>query len=371
MAIYLVTLNRNEVAQTEIDETGSYLLSRCGKTRPYRDITMFFRVAFVVGLWCLSSADWASYKRKFNKNYSSVEDAFRRQIYEESTRNNIEHNILYDLKLVTWRRGPTMFSDMTAEERSGFLGALPPTANFSAPPEYLGPELWEGEPPASVDYRTNPCLTPPKDQGASTAACSRNCWAFATIGLLEFRYCAREGTQQRFSEKYLVNCADNRSCEGGHIDKALEFVIEKQKIPSEASYPYTLSKEPCREPYVDLFDMKDLVGYEILHGDEALLRAVAFRGPVAVYMWTNMTGLQDFTPGEDDIFSSAVCDNLEPGAYDHAVMVVGYGSNAQGKYWIIRNSWGPLWGQHGYAKISRDKVNHCHISDSVFVPKYA
>merc|ERR1711881_454287 len=45
----------------------------------------------------------------------------------------------------------------------------------------------------------------------------------------------------------------------------------------------------------------------------------------------------------------------------HAVLVVGWGENAkEGKYWIVKNSWGPHWGEDGYFRIKRG-VDSCAI----------
>jgi hypothetical protein len=35
---------------------------------------------------------------------------------------------------------------------------------------------------------------------------------------------------------------------------------------------------------------------------------------------------------------------------DHAVQVTGY--NAEGNYWIVRNSWGEYWGEMGYVRVA-------------------
>ena len=45
----------------------------------------------------------------------------------------------------------------------------------------------------------------------------------------------------------------------------------------------------------------------------------------------------------------------------HAVVAVGWGESEFGPYWIIRNSWSPLWGQDGYIYISM-KNNLCGIT---------
>jgi len=75
-----------------------------------------------------------------------------------------------------------------------------------------------------------------------------------------------------------------------------------------------------------------------------LLAAIA-QGPVSVTVEADTATFQGYTGG---ILNSAKCGtNL-----DHAITAVGYGTKDGQSYYIVRNSWGPSWGDAGYIMIA-------------------
>ena len=52
-------------------------------------------------------------------------------------------------------------------------------------------------------------------------------------------------------------------------------------------------------------------------------------------------------------YKSGIIDSPDCGIMlNHAVLAVGYGTENGTDYYIVRNSWGPDWGEQGYVRIA-------------------
>mmetsp|Transcript_11772 Transcript_11772/g.17268 ORF Transcript_11772/g.17268 Transcript_11772/m.17268 type:complete len:105 (+) Transcript_11772:555-869(+) len=51
---------------------------------------------------------------------------------------------------------------------------------------------------------------------------------------------------------------------------------------------------------------------------------------------------------------------------DHTVYTIGYGTDEEtGKdYWLVRNTWGPFWGEEGTIRLERTEEPNCGITNT-------
>jgi len=168
------------------------------------------------------------------------------------------------------------------------------------------------------------------------------------------------------SEQNLVDCSEtfgNQGCNGGLMDNAFNYVKANKGIDTESSYPYEAKDGRCRFKK-DKIGAEDSGFTDIPQGDEdALTAALASVGPVSVAIDASQESFQFYKKG---VYYEPNCS---PTGLDHGVLAVGYGVDKDGgNFYIVKNSWGPDWGEKGYIRMARDKDNNCGIASAASYP---
>ena len=65
-----------------------------------------------------------------------------------------------------------------------------------------------------------------------------------------------------------------------------------------------------------------------------------------------------------------IFDGPCPTSLDHAVLIVGYGSEGGKDYWIVKNSWGESWGMKGYMHMHRNTGDSSGLCGINMMPSF-
>lgn len=253
--------------------------------------------------------------------------------------------------------GMNRFGDLEPQEFAQQFTGFNSTGFRPAQPSFLPYDTWK---PCCVDWRSSGAVTGVKFQGSCLS-----CWAFAAVAAIEGMNKIRTGELVSLSEQQLVDCdtKSNAGCNGGLMDYAFQYITKHGGIAAEDAYPYrarqanSCNKKPSAVVTID--------GYEdVPANDEAALKKAVAAQPVAVAIEASGSHFQFYSEG---VFAGKCGTEL-----DHGVAAVGYGSTADGtKYWIVKNSWGPEWGEKGYIRMKRDvedKEGLCGIAMEASYP---
>jgi len=198
----------------------------------------------------------------------------------------------------------------------------------------------------SFDWRPKGAVNAVKDQ----KQCG-SCWAFATVANVEGVYKHQHGKLLSLSEQELVSCdpTDN-GCNGGLPANAYQWLITRHRgLELESDYEYDAVDEACTldrsKQRVFVHDFVQVPP----QSEGQMTRELIKYGPLSIGL--NADLLQMYTGGVMDP-DEVDCD---PNALDHGVAIVAFGVDDGMKYWTIRNSWGSMWGEEGYFRISRGK----------------
>jgi cathepsin L len=291
-----------------------------------------------------------------------------------------------------WKAAPTKFSDRTDAERKAVRGY-----KRSAQPLEHGISLLEfSEPretlPESKSWTHLYVARHIKDQGACGS-----CWAIATTSVLEAHYeiyTAKGGQTRTFSPQQTLDCTPNPQacggtggCDGATVELGMGWILQNG-LATDEEVSYTAKDGQCSahsdadgEPDTMKGGHGDdsmqvltqqrvapsdpaapsnqggasfgLVGYHTLkrNDDYSLAKAVVDYGPVAV-----SASAESWFEYHSGIFDSCTQDTV----VDHAITLYGFGKEHGQKYWHIRNSWGPEWGEAGFIRLKRHDDGHQH-----------
>lgn len=260
-------------------------------------------------------------------------------------------------KGLNWHAEVNSISRLPPDQRAALLGARL-QAGSSGMPSSLTAGSSPGEMtayPATLDWRDNggDWTTPVKNQ----AHCG-SCYAFATVGAYESRLelaMNDPDLNPDFSEQEIVSCSGCGGCAGAYMtcpmNRALfPGMVEESCFPY-ASASYTVPCTVCTNP--DRYKPDDWI--PLWYEDEATIKGALLRGPIVgtflVYddFYSYGTGVYEYSYGD-----------LRGG---HAIVLVGWGEDDRGTYWIAKNSWGPYWGESGYFRI---RSGTCAINDELY-----
>ncbi|CAK9135384.1 unnamed protein product [Ilex paraguariensis] len=288
---------------------------------------------------------YESWLVQHGKVYNGIGEKERRfEVFRDNLKFIDEHNA----ENRPYKVGLNRFADLTNEEyRSMFVsGRMERKQKLSSPKgdryAYKGGE----ELPEKIDWREKGAVVSVKDQGQCGS-----CWAFSTVAAVEGINQIVTGDLTVLSEQELVECDNsyNQGCNGGLMDYAFQFIISNGGIDSEEDYPYRGLDGGCDQNRKNA-RIVSIDGYEdVPPNDEKSLQKAVANQPVSVAIEAGGRAFQ--------LYLSGVFTGLCGTELDHGVAAVGYGTENGVDYWLVRNSWGPNWGENGYIRLERNLAN--------------
>ena len=188
-----------------------------------------------------------------------------------------------------------------------------------------------------------------------------SCWAFATVGVQEVAV-IKAGLQSSstvdLSEQFLVSCnKEGYSCNGGwwaHHYHVGTLANSQSFIGAvkESDLAYTASNSACQSvqnhpirsgSWGSVATVANSIG-----ATADIQNAIMTYGAVATSVCVD-NGWYSYGAASG-VYSPTT--NACNGSVNHAVLLVGWDDATQS--WLLRNSWGPGWGNNGYMQIKYD-----------------
>ncbi len=187
-----------------------------------------------------------------------------------------------------------------------------------------------------------------------------SCVAYATVGTLETQMNISRSApflNMRYSTDMLFACGGG-GCESGWYPSSAASFLQNTGVTDEACMPSAMSATgidaSCSLKCSDSSARSQKISSVSTPGNTDAVKAALKHGPLV----TTLDVYADFIVYGSGIYKHTTGDYMG----GHAVSIVGFDDARRA--WIIRNSWGPDWGDHGFAYVSYDDTSG--IGDSTW-----
>jgi cathepsin F len=185
----------------------------------------------------------------------------------------------------------------------------------------------------------------------------------------------------------VIECdAYDNACYGGFPIHAYKYIKDAGGLATEANYPYSIAGKTiclanqtfnktcgdgiCDDPPLTTWcdetcsaqshkKVATIDSWSALSTDEEELKAwLAQHGTISVGIDATGNGMIGvFFPWMQFYHRGVATPRCKTSldAIDHAVLIVGYGTDGGKDYWTIKNSWGTKFGEEGYFRLRRGK----------------
>jgi len=246
--------------------------------------------------------------------------------------------------------------------------------------------LADGDVPRAFDWRNvNGISYVTADVNQHIPTYCGSCWIHGTVAALNDRIkIARQAAfpDAMLSRQALMNCVPDHNaslpppgCNGGDA-WMIQHHLAHHSVGDETCPPYAARNGKCDalgrcrnclppdmegSPVatscwaVPSYVRYGVAEYGHVAGEQRMQKEILARGPIVCSVAADerfMFSYADVTAANEGVYvdrSPKTTDDI-----DHDVEVAGWGVTASGlKYWVVRNSWGSYWGNHGWFKLLR------------------
>ena len=180
--------------------------------------------------------------------------------------------------------------------------------------------------------------------------------AYGARTVLEAIRTGQDPNSLKFSPSFLYNQIGMDGCDGSYIVRAMDFMTKKGSVPYD-QFPYSdqdCSRQPDQRLLDQARDFRMRGSNRLTVGDRtdlidlrAIKENLSQGAPVVIGMMVGGSYMQGMMG--QDVWNPTEEDRSLMGFGGHAQCVVGYDDKKYGGAFLIMNSWGPQWGNNGFA----------------------